>query len=221
MYPNGERTAEGYRILNDKLRQAWDQGHIKKPLGQPAIELVAALTARVPSGARVLDAGCGRGRNTFALSDAGFDVYGCDFSQAAIGIAFGRARLQGAAPSFMVAELANLPYRQNVFAAVLCTHVLPYFYRHDIYRALGELRCVLLPGGWIYFDLLACDDAEFGCAPELEPGTFIGEEGVPQHFSSRQEVVDLSTVFSQVKIERLELGTPSKRRVAWAVWARR
>jgi 2-polyprenyl-3-methyl-5-hydroxy-6-metoxy-1,4-benzoquinol methylase len=37
-----------------------------------------------PSGARILDVGCGLGREAFALSDLGYDVVGIDISKEVI-----------------------------------------------------------------------------------------------------------------------------------------
>ena len=37
-----------------------------------------------PSGAKILDIGCGLGREAFALSDLGFDVVGIDISKEVI-----------------------------------------------------------------------------------------------------------------------------------------
>lgn len=173
------------------------------------------------SGALVLDAGCGRGRNVFYLSQTGFTVYACDLSPVAISVAKARARRADTTASFHIADLAYLPYPDNSFAAVVCVHVLPYHYKAGIARGVRELRRVLRQDGWLYFDLLGCDDAEYGCGQELEQHTFLDPDGVPIHFSSRQEVDELLGGFAVERVSRFELGSPARTRVGWVVWARK
>ena len=208
-----------------KLAQAWDHTHQEKPTSeQPNVEVVAfadCLRRQLSPGAPVLDAGCGRGRNVFCLSQAGFVVYACDLSPVAISVVKARAQRIDATASFQIADLAYMPYPGNFFAAVVCVHVLPYHYKAGIARVVRELRRVLRPGGWLYFDLLGCDDAEYGCGQELEQHTFLDPDGVPIHSSSRQEVDELLDGFAVERASRFELGSLARTRVGWVVWARK
>jgi SAM-dependent methyltransferase len=169
----------------------------------------------------VLDVGCGRGRNTFYLSQKGFATYACDLSPVAIAVAKAQALQIDATISFQVADLTDLPYPDNSFAAVACVHVLPYHFKASIAKGVRELRRVLRPDGWLYFDLLGCDDAEYGCGRELEEHTFLDPDGVPIHFSSRQEVDELLDGFAVERKSQFELGSPARTRVGWVVWARK
>jgi SAM-dependent methyltransferase len=206
-----------------ELRQAWNRAHKEKPASQrPEDDLVALieqLRGQLPPGAPVLDAGCGRGRNARYLSETGFRVYGCDLSPVAIKVARKQARQQNLPIDFQVAALTRLPYLDGTFAAAVCAHVLPYHLRTDIATSTHELWRVLKPGGGLYADFLDCDDAEYGCGPELEQHTFLDPDGVPVHFSSRQEINELLSGFALQRVARLELG--SRPRVAWVVWATR
>lgn len=51
--------------------------------GEPSIEL-RDVAAVLPEGAKVLDLGCGEGRNAFFLAECGFDVTAVDVSEAGI-----------------------------------------------------------------------------------------------------------------------------------------
>ena len=171
--------------------------------------------------APLLDVGCGRGRNAFYLSQTGFAVYACDLSPVAIAVAKVRAQQIDTTINFQVADLTHLPYPDNSFAALVCVHVLPYHYKVDIIKGIRELQRVLRPNGWLYFDLLGCDDAEYGYGQKLEAHTFLDPDGVPIHFSSRQEVDELLDGFAVERTSQFELGSPTRTRVGWAVWARK
>ncbi len=206
-----------------KLRRVWDCAHQERPVREQADEKVIAfagrLKSRLPAGARVLDAGCGRGRNTFYLAQEGFTAFGCDLSPVAVEIAKGEFYGLGKPISFQVAELARLPYASERFAAAVCVHVLPYHFGAGVTQGIRELWRILRPGGWLYLDLLHCDDPQYGCGRELEEHTFRDPDGVPIHFSPQQEVNELLHGFEVERMSRVELG--ARPRVAWVVWARK
>jgi hypothetical protein len=79
---------------------------------------------------------------------------------------------------------------------------------------------VIQPDGWLYVDFLDPDDAEYGCGRELEEDTFLDPDGVPIHFSSWQEIMELLNGFTVDRSTRSELNSASNRvRVMWTVWA--
>jgi len=164
--------------------------------------------------------GCGRGRNALYLSCLGFKVWGCDLSPVVLETAKVRTQQANVSVSFQVAHLTHLPYASNLFAAAICVHVLPYNFKADIVKGVRELWRVLQPTGWLYLDLLDCDDAEYGSGQKLEEHTFLDPDGTPIHFSSRQEVNELSNGLALKRVTCLELASsPTRTRVGWTIWA--
>jgi tellurite methyltransferase len=107
---------------------------------------------------RVLDAGCGNGRNLTWFLRHGFEVFGADRDPSAIERVRRLAgRLApGLAPDhFQVAELDALPWKNASMDAVLCSAVL-HFAEDEAHfdRMLGETWRVLRPGG-LFFARLA------------------------------------------------------------------
>lgn len=102
------------------------------------------LRGRVAPDARVLDAGCGAGRNLVYLAGAGVDVTGVDRDPLALDEA--RRRLPHA--RLRRAELDALPFDDDAFDVVLCNAVLHFADSLDhAARCLDECRRVLAPGG--------------------------------------------------------------------------
>jgi tellurite methyltransferase len=116
------------------------------------------LKERLVPGMSVLDAGCGGGRNLIWLLRNGYKVCAVDESPEAVEHV---RRLAGSlAPdlppeSFRVADLADLPFADAHFDAVLCSAVL-HFARDEKHfdRMLDEMWRVLRPGG-LFFARLA------------------------------------------------------------------
>lgn len=107
---------------------------------------------------RVLDAGCGGGRNSEYLMRCGATVFGVDRSEEAVDRI--RRVAAEAAPglppsNFQVAPLAALPFERASFDAVLCSAVLHFSADEAEFEAsLTEMWRVLAPGG-LFFARLA------------------------------------------------------------------
>ncbi|RIJ42367.1 class I SAM-dependent methyltransferase [Pontibacter oryzae] len=112
------------------------------------------LKGRVREGMKLLDAGCGEGRNIGYLLQAGVKVYGADASDVAIREA--RQMAAKYAPEkykehFAVADLAALPYQAANFDVVICSAVLHFARNEAHFRSMfQELWRVLQPGGMLF-----------------------------------------------------------------------
>ena len=105
---------------------------------------LAALSGLAP-GSRVLEVGCGGGATTRAMVAARPDlaIHACDLSRTAIRA----ARTQGAGIPYVVCSVNDLPYRDEIFDAVVFYDVLEHIIDAD--RSLDEIYRVLRPGGWL------------------------------------------------------------------------
>lgn len=128
-------------------------------LGQADIYLVdQLLRGRFDGRRRVLDAGCGDGRNLVYLLQRGFECHAIDRDPAAVEHVRALAgRLSGDVPAdrFVAGELDALPWGGGTMDAVLCSAVL-HFAADEAHfgRMLREMWRVLAPGG-LFFARLA------------------------------------------------------------------
>lgn len=112
------------------------------------------LRGNISPGTRVLDAGCGGGRNLVYLLREGYKVFGVDTSAEAVA---GAQKLAGVvAPglpstNFQVAAVEAMPF-PNAFAdAVVCNAVLHFARDEAHFDAMAhELWRVLRPGGMLF-----------------------------------------------------------------------
>jgi len=112
------------------------------------------LKGRITETMRVLDAGCGSGRNIKYLMQAGVEVYGADVSPEAIQQVQQLAKSNGlahASEKFVVADLVRLPFSEDQFDVVLCSAVLHFSEDEQHFRQMvEELWRVLKPGGMFF-----------------------------------------------------------------------
>ena len=105
------------------------------------------LATLLHPGERVLDVGCGTGRDVAWLRERGFDARGVD---AATGmIAQGRARYGLGADHIWVDQLPAVGSAQGPYTAVTCIHVLHHLDEHDLLDALYRLRSLAAPAGFV------------------------------------------------------------------------
>lgn len=116
------------------------------------------LKGRIAPGDRILDAGCGAGRNAHYLLREGFDVYGVDENPRAVA-AFAELAAELGHPladgHALPAALDHLPFADAFFDVAICSAVL-HFARDDAHfeRMVEELFRVVRPGG-LFFSRLA------------------------------------------------------------------
>jgi SAM-dependent methyltransferase len=153
------------------------------------------LRGRIQPGMRVLDAGCGSGRNLVFLLRMGCHVHGFDRSHEALA----RARaiavdIQPEAPGerFRQGDLAQLPYEDAAFDLVVSSAVLHFAEGPEQFETLlGELWRVLVPGG-ILFARLA---SSIGIEERIEPvgeGRFRIPDGSTRYLVDEERLLSLT-----------------------------
>lgn len=138
------------------------------------------LRGRIAPGMRVLDAGCGGGRNLVFLMREGFDVCGADSSPAAIeSVRTLAARLAPSLPAdaFRVEPVERMSFADASADVVLASAVL-HFARDDahFHAMLAECWRVLRPGG-LFFARLASTAGLDGKLQALGDHRFVLPDG--------------------------------------------
>ncbi|MBI1358308.1 MAG: methyltransferase domain-containing protein [Acidobacteria bacterium] len=97
-------------------------------------------------GLEVADLGCGTGRHSIALAEAGAKVTAVDFSRGMLARA--RQRPGSGSIRFIERDLGEaLPFADDSFDRVLCSLALEHVERLDV--AFAEMRRICRPSGWI------------------------------------------------------------------------
>lgn len=145
-------------------------GDLRKTFGDIDIYLFDQLQkGRFTPDMRVLDAGCGEGRNLVYLMRCSVDCWGIDSSPLAIeGI---RELAQELAPGrdqshFRVEPIEKMAFPDAYFNAVICNAVLHFARDEDHWHAMvTEMARVLAPGGLFFARLMSTN----GIAHLLKP----------------------------------------------------
>lgn len=118
----------------------------RNALGAPTPALLDAFTTLLAPPARVLDVGCGQGRDALPLARMGHEVVGVDLSPKGIADMTATARTEGLAVTGHVADITTF-VPEGKFDALLCDRTLHMLDENDRLAALARLLACLRPGG--------------------------------------------------------------------------
>src|SRR5208337_3473027 len=99
---------------------------------------------------KLLEIGCGPGANIWYMAKEGFDVYGVDGSQTAIGRAKKRLNNEDLKAHLAVGDIIKLSFKDNYFEGVVDVECLCHNSRDNTGRILDEIKRVLKSGGLFY-----------------------------------------------------------------------
>lgn len=123
-------------------------------------------------GKKIIDIGCGTGRNAFYFSELGASVLGIDIAPTAITIAKQRAVENGQSISYILGDISEKFLAENqsvdLIIDILASNSLNHNERTNY---LTEVHRVLKPGGFFYVRALAKEgDANAAALLKLYPG---------------------------------------------------
>lgn len=120
-------------------------------IGQTDIYLLdQIMKGRYQRDEKILDAGCGSGRNMKWFLQNDFDIYGIDTSEAAI-INLKKVNANIADDHLQVAALEKIPFDNNFFDHIICSAVLHFANSVTHFKEMfAELLRVIKPGGTLF-----------------------------------------------------------------------
>jgi SAM-dependent methyltransferase len=172
------------------------------------------LRGRIAQGMKVLDAGCGAGRNLVYLMRAGFNAWGVDESPEMI------ARVRQLAASiaprlgaerFRVERVEAMTLEDDSMDVVISSAVLHFARDEQHWHAMvREMWRVLAPGG-ILFARLATTVGQ----PRLQPlggGRYVQPDGDTRFLVDHEHLIDVTTALGGSLVDPLKSSVVHDRR---------
>ncbi len=165
------------------------------------------LRGRIARGMRVLDAGCGGGRNLVYLLREGFDVHAVDADPHAV--AATRRMVGAIVPEFdaqriRVADIDDLPYENAAFDVVISSAVLHFARDHAHFdRMVREMWRVLAPGGMLFARLAS----SIGMTMPLEPlgeGRFVLPDATTRYVVDEAQLMEATRALGGTLLDPLK-----------------
>lgn len=163
-------------------------------------EEVAAL---LPKKSKILELGCGLGRDAVYFAHQGFTVSATDFSPMVI--AQNNQRNKQTNLTFSVCDISkSLPFLGESFNAVYANLSLHYFTDTVTKQVFENIQLVLRPQGLLCFQCKSVDDPLYGKGTRIEKDVYY-DEGKTRHFFSINYAKEC--LANMYVIQRTETGT--------------
>lgn len=116
------------------------------------------LKDRFPPDSKILDVGCGGGRNLIYFLQNGFDVYAIDQKPEAVLNARSMAHHFDAnllQDNFQISNAEKMPFESDYFDSIICSAVLHFAENEDHFYAMFDEMWRVLKKGGVFFARLA------------------------------------------------------------------
>lgn len=138
---------EFYSLFPEKMEDQYSE----KNLPDAFVELRQEFTEMVGSG-RILDAGCGPGRDCEFFTDNGFEAVGIDVAEGMIDYA--KENRKG---DFRRMDMRSLEFEDSSFDGIWCSASIYFLPREEMEEVVTEFSRVLKQGGVLYFNFKVGD----------------------------------------------------------------
>jgi len=138
------RTADARREF-DRWSQRYDQGLLQRLFFHPSHNML--LETLEPAEEKILDIGCGTGQFALRVLQAfpQARVWGLDLSPGMLRQGLTRCQEADGRLHFVQGDSERLPFADNSFDAITCTHSFHHYPRQE--QVVAEMHRVLRPGG--------------------------------------------------------------------------
>lgn len=190
----------------------------KRPYGDGPSPVVVSLVELLEEGSKVLDIGCGTGRDCIYMAKKGMKVTGVDVSMRGIMAAQMWAREEGVEAEFLKKDLIESRLPEKEFNAIVCVNTLEYIDGRKRLRAAHEVYRMAAEGAHLAFMGRSTDDLDLRKGKDLGDNTWEVMMGLPIHFFTDRELKSMFPDFETQRVEVVTVNEPLPEPVDHRYW---
>ncbi|MBN1923372.1 MAG: class I SAM-dependent methyltransferase [Nanoarchaeota archaeon] len=212
---NYEETDKEYYESKWRFIGEWEKQkapYFKKKPGIEGLLALELIKSRINSG-RLLDVGCGGGRNTILFASNGFEAYGVDFSKSAVRLAKMLGRENNSSAKFSVQSVFDLRFENDFFDVVTDFGLFHHLRKRDVSNYLKRVSRMLNKKGYLILYTFSDKSKKTGNYKPFSKRNWSSRAGVYNHYYSKEEI---SKIFSKkFKIVKSRLIKEENRKLAF------
>lgn len=193
-----------------QFKDYWDETHQKYSQGKIVYDNWLDDYKKVLDKCKtpVLDLGCGTGNDTLYLTERGFKVIACDYSE----VALGKIKKTFANVETKLIDISQpLPFADNSFDLIIADLSLHYFDEATTNKIITEIKRILNHGGHLLARVNSTADINHGAGQgkKLE-NNFYFVEGYNKRFFDVSEAEKFFSMIGKAEIKEADMLRYSK-----------
>jgi len=178
------------------LEDYFREGH--SSLAQLVEKIIGDLVCK-----RILELGCGQGQDSIYFGKKGAVVTALDFSQKAINSTKTKIKKFGLEKTVSVVrgDISSISIkREESFDIVFANLSLHYFDNETTKRIFSDIYRLLVPGGYLFFEVKSTADLDYGKGEEIEKD-FFDFNGKRRHFFSEAYLLECTRQYDVISVQ--------------------
>jgi len=177
------------------------------------LEFIEFLSKDKTKNRKVLDVGCGGGRNLIPFAQHGFDCYGIDFSKTAISLAKKLAEENRVSLNLKIGDVLKLTYKKEYFDVIIDDGCLHHLKKSEYKNYLKNIVKVLKKEGYFKLYCFSAKTKLFLGKKITEKYNWIYHNNHYTHFFTLEEIKELFK--KNLKIIKILEEKDDKERYFW------
>lgn len=183
----------------------WNETHKKYSTGKPVydnwLDKYASILKKIKT--PILDLGCGSGNDTLYLTEKGFSVIACDYSDIAL------EQVNQNIKNVKTIKLdisLPLPFEDNAFDLIIADLSLHYFDEQTTKNIMKEIKRILKPNGNLLARVNSISDLNYGASQgqRLEENYYF-VDGYNKRFFSENDAEKFFSIVGKTDIKETEM----------------
>jgi len=141
-----KETVNRYDEIAEMFNKDWRGKHDKGQLKH--LNLFGKMIGNPPK--KILDAGCGTGKDCVYLASKGYEVYGIDLSHGMLRKALEKSKGENLKMNLSIGDMRLLNFQNNYFDGVWTTAAIIHLPLDEKQKAIREFYRVLKSGGFLH-----------------------------------------------------------------------
>ena len=204
---NNKNTSLREKVVTEWNQILRDKWYSQEEPDELVVSFVTLLKEKNKK-ARVLDLGCGAGRNLICMASQRFEAHGLEISDTGITFSKERLKKRNLKAYVVKSDMHLLPFISSCFDAVICLFTIYHQKLKGIQETISEIHRVLRKGGILLTNFHSKRSGMYGKGVKAEKDTFTRqngpEKGVAHHFTDKEEIMKLLKGFKNISIELRE-----------------
>jgi cyclopropane fatty-acyl-phospholipid synthase-like methyltransferase len=166
---------------------------------------IASLRIKNPP-KRILDIGCGYGRDLFYYVSHGMETTGIDISEKAISLAYRQGVSLGIPFEVLKNDfLCETSFQCNSFDFIVSYELLHLLNKIELKKAIEKIYGLLTKNGLTGHIILSDEDFTFGRGTRMSENTYEWVKGKIVHYYQEEELRGFFYMFKILRLERIEV----------------